>query len=231
MAKKGGAIKKKQQIDKASRRMFLAVAIASFLTGFALVATVFILNKMVFNARVISEKNETYDILLKNNSNIIKLADQVRSLEVNDPLLSIRLSDEEQAFRVVLDALPAVGNSTALGASLRSKILSVPGVLVESIIVNPTIEESSDVAVDPGASGSDTVATPIYFTFKVVGSANNLSQVLKNVERSIRPIMVDEIRFEVSTVDYQSSLMVVGRSFYEPMIEAKLGSKKLESNK
>ena len=229
MSERGKAIKKRQQIDKASRKMFLAVAVASFLTGFALVASVFIINKMVFNTRVISEKNKTYNTLLNNNSGIIRLADQVRSLEVNEDLLSVRLNDEEQAFRVILDALPAIGNSTALGASLKEKILSVPGVSVESIIVNPTIEESSGAILEGDTSSS--IATPIEFTFKVVGAVSNLSQVLKNLERSIRPIVVDTIRFEVSTIDAQSSIMVTGHSFYEPMAEAKLGSKKLESGK
>lgn len=229
MSEKGKAIKKRQQIDRANRKMFLAVAVASFLTGFALVASVFIINKMVFNTRVISEKNKTYNALLNNNSNIIKLADQVRALEVNEALLSVRLNDEEQAFRVVLDALPAVGNSTALGASLREKILSVPGVLIESIVVNPTAEESSGAT--PESDESNSAATSIEFTFKVIGAVSDLSQVLKNLERSIRPVVVDTIRFEVSTVDAQSSLMVTGHSFYEPMAEAKLGSKKLESGK
>ena len=124
MSEKGGAVKKKQQIDRASRKMFFAVAVASFLAGFAVVATVFIFNKMVFNAKVISEKNNTHDTLLKNNSNIIRLAEQVRALEMDESLLSIRLNDDEQAFRVVLDALPAIGNSTALGASLKEKSCS-----------------------------------------------------------------------------------------------------------
>lgn len=229
MAEKGRAIKKRQQIDKAGRRMFIVVAIASFLTGFALVASVFIINKMIFNTRVIGEKNKTYDTLLDNNSNIIKLAEQVRGLEIDEALLSIRLSDEEQAFRVVLDALPAVGNSTALGASLKDKILSTPGVTIESIVVNPTSEESSGVIEEGVDAPSESI--PIEFTFRVVGAVSDLSQVLKNMEKSIRPMVVDLVRFEVSTVDAQSSLTVNGHSFYEPMIEARLGSKKLESGK
>jgi hypothetical protein len=237
MSEKGGAIKKKQQIDKASRKMFFAVAVASFLAGFAVVATVFIFNKMVFNAKVISEKNNTHDILLKNNSNIIRLAEQVRALEVDESLLSIRLNDDEQAFRVVLDALPAIGNSTALGASLKEKILAVPGVLVESIIVNPTIEESSELLLEQSSIDIELVedptalAVPIDFTFKIVGSIGDLSQALKNMERSIRPMIVTEVRFEVSSSDNQSTLAVTGRSFYEPMLEARLGSKEIRSDK
>jgi hypothetical protein len=151
--------------------------------------------------------------------------------------LSIRLNDDEQAFRVVLDALPAIGNSTALGASLKEKILAVPGVLVESIIVNPTIEESSELLLEQSSIDIELVedptalAVPIDFTFKIVGSIGDLSQALKNMERSIRPMIVTEVRFEVSSSDNQSTLAVTGRSFYEPMLEARLGSKEIRSDK
>ena len=75
------------------------------------------------------------------------------------------------------------------------------------------------------------LAIPIDFTFKIVGSISDLSQALKNMERSIRPMIVTEVRFEVSSSDNQSTLAVTGRSFYEPMLEARLGSKEIRSDK
>lgn len=231
MVKKTKALKKRQQIDKAGRNMFTVVAITSFVTGFAIVAAVFIISKMLFNVRVISEKNKTYDVLLENNKNIVKLAEQVRALEIDESLVSARLDDTEQSFQVILDALPAVGNSTALGASLRDKILSVPGVIVDNLTVNPTSEESTSGEFSQEALSNDD-SIPILFNFKVIGRVGDVSQVLKNMEKSIRPIMVDVVRFEVSTGDdAQSSLVVQGRSFYEPMLEAKLKNKKIESGK
>ncbi len=235
MAKPTKAIKKKQQIDKAHHNMFVVVAGAAFLTGFAIVAAVFMFNKILFNNRVLAEKNNTFSVLENNNKNLVSLAEEVRALQANDDLRSVRIGDGDN-LRVVLDALPAIGNSNALGASLKDKILAVPGVTIETISVTSTPDET-DIPLEPESDQgltdgeSEITSSPIYFTFKLSGNVADLSQALKNVERSIRPIILDSVTLEVSSTDGQSNLVAVGHSFYEPLLEVKLGKKILENKK
>jgi len=52
------AIRKRTQIAKANRTMFLWVAVISALVGFALVGSLFLIQKAVFNEKVLTEKNK-----------------------------------------------------------------------------------------------------------------------------------------------------------------------------
>lgn len=225
------SLKKRQQIDSAHRNMFIAVAVTAFVVGSSLVASALMVNRILFYNQVIAEQNKTYETLVKNNQNLDKLAASVRGLEVNDNLASVNLGGKS-SLSVVLDALPALGNSTALGASLKEKILSVPGVIIEHIAVDGTPEET-DSKNQTGTlqNFSGIQIGQITFTFRVNGSASLLSQVLKNVEKSIRPISVDMVRFEASMDEKKSTMIVAGRSFYEPMQEVKLKTKVIKSKK
>lgn len=221
------ALKKRQQIDVVQRNMFIIVAVAAFVLGFAIMAIVFLSNKLAFNQRVINEKNKTLTTLTSNNRNLDDLAGEVMALQVNDALLSARL-DGSDGLRVVLDALPATGNSNALGASLKDRILAIPGIMIESIDMVSTIDELS-----PGQFVTSTIGSgdfnSISFSFKVLGKASDLSQVLKNIEKSIRPIVVDSVKFEASSSSEQNIMTVTGHSFYEPMLQAELGKKTIDS--
>lgn len=227
MSTQNKSLKKRQQIDAAHRNMFLAVAISAFLTGFAIVAAIFMFNKMSFNNRVIGEKTKTHQTLLRNNKNLEHLATEIKSLQTNDNLRAVSLGNNDN-LKAILDALPAIGNSTALGASLKDKILTVPGVIIENISVESIASEVDEATV---ASSNEDSTNQINFSFKVSGRAGNLSQVLKNMERSIRPMVVDNVRFEVSTNENQSILNVSGHSFYEPMLEAKLFNRIIRSRR
>ena len=136
------SLKKRQQIDSTHRNMFVAVAVTAFVVGSSLVASALMVDRILFYNEVIAKQNKTYDTLVKNNQNLDKLAASVKALEVNDNLKSVNFSGNS-SLNVVLDALPALGNSTALGASLKEKILSVPGVIIEQIVVDSTPEESA----------------------------------------------------------------------------------------
>lgn len=230
MAKSGKAIRKYQLIDKANRGVFTVVAVAVFLISFGLVAVIFMFNKMTFNANVISEKNKTYDVLVQNNKNMESLAQEFQALQTNDALRSIKVSDDDDAVKVVFDALPGTGNSTALGASLKDKLLSVPGVRIEHLTVEGTPEEVAPDELEEGLGEiDDSIGHYIVFDFKVIGEVSELSTVLRNLEKSIRPIVASNVQFEVSTSEDQSSLTVRGYSFYEPMIDAKLGTKTIKA--
>ena len=64
---KESSIRKRQQIFKANRMMFLWVAMASAVIGFALVISISLMQRIIYNQKVIGEKNKTYSTLANNN--------------------------------------------------------------------------------------------------------------------------------------------------------------------
>ncbi len=207
------AIRKRSQIAKANRTMFLWIAISSALIGAAVVVSIFLFQKMIFNERVLAEKQNTVSTLQHNNSIVSSLEDEVRILDTNTALASVKANANDQALQVILDALPSEPNSLALGASLQNKLLV--GLPIESLQVDPIIGvealSGDDSTVD---ASEEAAASQITFQFTVKGSEAALKQVLQNLERSIRVIEITSLRIETSGGEQQMS--VQARAFYEP---------------
>lgn len=219
------ALRKRTQIASANRTMFIWVAGVSVVFGFALVASMFLFQMLVFNERVLIKKNQTISNLKSNNSIADSLKKQVKALESNQALNEIKAYPDDNALQVILDALPSEANSVALGSSLQRKLIeSVPGIIIESLVPEPVLgieELNGDTAVvDASADGSSSQAE-IPFSLMVNGTENNLKQMLINFEKSIRTIDVTMITIEKqSGADGQVSdilsLSLRGRAFYEP---------------
>ena len=73
MAKKEVALRKRQKIHKANHNIFIVVAVAAFIAGFSLVGATFLIKKIIFNQKVLSEKNNTISTLRQNNKNVPKI--------------------------------------------------------------------------------------------------------------------------------------------------------------
>ncbi len=214
------AIRKRTQIAKANRTMFIWIAIASALVGTALVVSIFLGQKLIYNEKVLGEKLNTVTTLDDNLAVIDDLKTDVQALEANAALGSIKANETDQALQVVLDALPSEANSLALGASLQSRLLSgiTGNYSVESLQVTPVqgVESSSEAAdtTDASASDSGSGAGEINFSFSVEGDQQALRQVLQNLERSIRTIVVTSVSVEVQSE--RLVMNVQGHAFYEP---------------
>lgn len=214
---KGVAFRKRAQIAKANRVMFMWVAGVSVLFGVAAVGTIFLTQMLFFNERVLQEKDRTIAILKQNNGNVKDLEDQVRLLDTNQALIDSKAKPEDQAIQVILDALPSDANSLALGASLQTKLLSgIGGLELISLQVDPVVGleylSSSDV-LDSAADSVDTQGE-ITFRFSVTGNEAALKQALKNLESSIRTIDITSLKIENQGSKLQ--LTVQARAFYEP---------------
>src|SRR5690606_31131977 len=110
MAQNDAAVRKRAQITQTNRTMFLWIAVASALIGAGIVVSIFLVQRLVYNEDVLSKKQETVSTLNSNLAAIDGLKQEVRKLDVNSALLSARASDEDQAVRVILDALPSEAN-------------------------------------------------------------------------------------------------------------------------
>jgi hypothetical protein len=211
------AIRKRTQITKANRTMFLWIAAGSVVVGCALVVAFFLAQKLVYNEKVLAEKEKTVATLNANNAIIPELETQVRVLDTNEALESVRASDDDQTIQVILDALPSDANSLALGASLQNKLLAgISGLTLESLQVDPVVgvESLTDTASEQDASATDSGANQITFQFAVSGSQDALKQVLTNLERSIRAIDILSLRIESQGSTQLMSIQA--RAFYEP---------------
>ena len=215
--KSDAAIRKRTQIAQASRTMFIWIAVASALIGTAVVVSIFLVQKLAYNEKVLAVKQTTVSTLDHNLSVIDGLKTDVQALDANSALLSVKANENDQALQVVLDALPAEANSLALGASLQNKLLAgIQGdYTLKSLRVSPVtgIETATDATVvDAAATG--VTNTQIDFSFSVKGYHSALRQILQNLERSIRTIVVTSLNLDTQSGGI--TMTVEGHAFYQP---------------
>lgn len=218
------AVRKRQQISKANSTMFMWVAIASALIGFAGVVSYFMVQKLWYNQTDIGKQEKSIQIIKNNENAASELKRNVRVTNASEILTKLRISEDDEPAQVVLDALPANPNSAALGASLQSdKLLNRSGVTIESMNVTP-IQGVEDETSDPAAESASGAAFPkIVFNFTISvpnGQADTLKAVLKGIERSIRAINVTESRIE--SQGQRISMTITGEAYYEPAADLSL---------
>lgn len=208
------AIRKRTQIAKANRTMFLWIAAASALVGAALVVSYFMAQKLVYNEKVLAAKSQTVSTLENNNRVVSDLQDEIRVLDTNPALNSIKANESDQAIQVILDALPSEANSLALGASLQNRLLTgIDGLTLESIQVDPVVGVET-ITSRTARRTSQTTESTIRFQFVVTGSDAALKQVLQNLERSIRTIKVNNVVIAIQGSG--PTMTVQGEAYYEP---------------
>lgn len=212
--KNTASFRKRAQITKANRVMFMWVAGASVVVSASIVMALMMFQKGMHNQKAISKLHETVKTLKTNNSNVPNLEDKLRALGSNESLLALRSNDTDNALRVILDALPADPNPSALGASMQSRLFG--DIAVESIQVTPLGSAEAAVAAEEGATTADTgsEAQSIAFQFSVKGSAPQLKDLLTRLERSIRTIQITNLKLESS--GGEQTLTVEGEAYYLP---------------
>ncbi len=187
-------LKKRQQISKANRLVFLWVAGASVAVTVAIVLSQFMIKQFLFNNTVISTMTDTNDTLKKNAQAYEPLKTEIIKLIAAKELTDLRTSPNDSALQVVIDAMPTVDDRMGLAASLQQVILSKSGVQIEQLsfvdqassVVDPTVTTSS---VTPSGQINE-----IPFAFKVSGSYDQLKVLFENMNQSIRPINVTVIK-------------------------------------
>lgn len=215
------ALRKRTQISKANRTMFIWIAASSALVGFAIVIAIFLGQKLVFNEKILIEKNKTISVLNADNKVVGDLKTQVQVLDTNTDLASVKARDSDQTIQVILDALPSDANSLALGASLQNKLLAgVAGLTIDSLQVDPVVgieslTSSTGTVISTSKSTSGIASeSQITFRFAVSGNPDALKQALTNLERSIRTIDITNLQIE--NQGSTQIMTVQGRAFYEP---------------
>lgn len=216
-------LRKRQKIDSSKRTMFIAVAVVAFASGIALVVSFFLVKQIIFHSEVIGEKQSTIDTIRGNVAAADELKDNIRVLDANQALNSVKISDDSSALQVILDALPADANADALGASIQVRFVgAVGGVSVESLVVQPDVASEEDEFVELDEEGQQDNPN-IRFSMSVKGSADALKELLTLFERSIRVIDLTSVEIQADTSGLIMSLE--GRAYYEPAQTVELGTK------
>lgn len=233
MATEGTALRKRQQIANANRMMFLWVAGVSIVVGIAAVLSLFLIQKALFNEKVLAEKSKTASTLVKNNQAVEELQNQIRVLNTNDDLKENMVAGETQPVQVVLDALPAGANSSAFGASLQKHFLQADGIRLDSLNVEPVqdveVTLSDDSVRSAETSDGGDSEYKIQFNFDVSTDASNaaaLKNLLVRLERSIRPITLTGVVIEAQ--GDRLSLRAEGHTYYQPARTVDLKDKVVE---
>ncbi len=212
MVQKNIAIRKRAQIAAANRMMFMWVVGVSVVFGFAVVGIIFLAQILVFNEKVLAEKNRTVKNLDASILVVPKLETNVKKLDANQALIDSKSKSDDQAIQAIIDALPSDSNSLALGASFQNKLLAnISGLVINSLQIE---------SVDGRAS---SIVGEINFNFSVSGDDNALRQVLTNLELSIRTIDITAIN--INSQGGSRIMSVKGRAFYEPAIKVELKEK------
>lgn len=206
-----GIIRKRSLIAKTRKTVFIWVAGASSVIGAVVVIAVLLVQTIIFNANVISMKNDTLDTLKSNIEVVPELEAEIRLLNTNKELKEVALSDDTRPIQSILDALPADDNRLALGASLQQKIFAdIPGLTVDSLSVDPSASSGQVMAEEDIEGGVQELA----FTASISGNADALKAALQRAERSIRAINIKTIN--ATTAGDAVSLQITGSAYYLP---------------
>lgn len=191
-----GGMKKRQQIDHSSRAMFAWVAGASVIVAFALVASIFIMQQIIFNEKVLLAKNETASKLSQNVQTAKELNKAVNRLRGDRLLGQIQgVNEKSNNLDKVFAALPYDNDEIAVGSSLETTLLT--GLNVESLSVGQQAVGGTESVVAPVGDGA-TNAQPITFGFKVTGNEDQLKELFTKLNRSIRPMQINTLQLEAA---------------------------------
>jgi len=209
MAQKEAALRKRQQIAQSNRTMFIWVAIASAVIGFALVTSWFLVQQIMFRQKIVNQKIDTVTKLHKNNAAVSELQKNIGVVEsTNSALSSAKANPSENSLQVILDALPAERNQLALGSSLQEKLAGgQPGVSLDAL----------DTVGATATSSAKAVGAIQIMPFAMTTSStdpNNLHSLLKRLESSVRIINIDNLKIEQSA--NKTSLAIAAHAFYLP---------------
>lgn len=208
-----GGLKKRQQIDNASRSMFIWVAVAAVAVSICVVMAQFLFQKWSYNTRVLNAKYAAADTLKKNIVNAKQLQEAVNNLVSNQDLASVKTNTDDPNTQSVLDALPSRFDPTALGTSLQQAILSRSGVAIEGITV-PSDEEGTTTTTDGSTPEVDATPKEMKFEITVSGSYDKIRNMMLDLERTIRPMKVTSITLNGD--DSAMTAAIAGVTYYQP---------------
>ncbi len=205
---------KRLAISKANAQMVAAVAIASFVTVFCLVASKTVFSQNRYQARVISAKEAAHKQLEQNINNYNGLATAYKAFDsASTNIIGGNKNgtgdNDGPNSKIILDALPDRYDFPALTSSIE-KILSDNHLQVTSISgTDDQLNQQGNTA----SANPQPVQMPFSFT---VSNANyqSVDQLLAKLQQSIRPLQIDTL--DISGGQSNMTVTVTAHTYYQP---------------
>ncbi len=204
---------KHMQIEQANSRIMLVVAVASVVTIFSLVSAKTLLLQINHQRHIIGARSAAVKQLKKN----IEVADSLENYfdafnSANPNMIggiannsATGPSDGDNA-RITLDALPSVYDYPALVTSLE-KILKTQQLSAISITgTDQSDTQDNKPSVSPKAG-------PIEIISSGTGNYDAIQNVIKDLERSIRPF--DIVKFELQGNETKLQMTATVTTYYQ----------------
>ncbi len=219
-------VRKRQKIDQTNKQMMLWVAGAAAAVTICAMLAINLIGQIKYQAKIISKKSETSETLKTSLDAVTALTKNINTLQTDQNLLALRADTDDTAFNVVIDALPTEDDATALGSSIQEKVLAGSGVSLESFeyaTINGATATGNTATTDTTKSTSSIrpEAQAITFRFKITGSYDSIKAALINIEKTIRPIIIQNLDID-GTVD-ELTATVSATTYYVPRVHYAVG--------
>lgn len=223
------SLQKRQLIRNAGRNVFIAVSAASVVVGSCAVGLYFLWQEMLFQGKVIGEKQKVIDVLgddTKGNIKaIVDLRTNIENLYANESLG--KLTDgkfDKDRWRTIGDMLPLPNEEGLLNLALTSgsivRLATVPGLNLERL----TLPDASTIS--PLGAGDVTV---ISADFTITGTKDNILKSLYQIERSVRQLDITSMKWTYSS-DQKISLNASANIYFTSNMTIELVDKVIVSD-
>lgn len=204
---------KRIAINKTEAKLAIIIGIATFIVIFSLVASKALFDQMLYQNKVINQKETALKI---SEANIAAVDELSRSYQEFAEATTNVLGGNPQGDadkdgdnpRIILDALPSKYDFPALATSLE-KLLKDNNVAITSITGN-------DDEVAQSTAAASGLPLPVEIPFTVVVEVNNANakDLMRLFERSIRPIQIE--RINISQNQGNLSVTIDAKTYYQP---------------
>lgn len=231
-------VKKRQEIDNTRKQVFIWTAAASAAVVVCIMVGINLFQRISYQNKVNDELGKTEKTMQQNVTNaksVRRQVDQLKSKTSRTLSLDQLKTADSTVFQVVLDALPTSNDAVDLSSSLQREILSGSGVSIESINVDginsasttDSNGETTDSESGSTKGGSMPTAQPITFTVNFTGTYDQVNQALKDIERTIRPIVINKLSIQGS--DSKLEVTINATTYYSPSVNFEMGEKEVKN--
>jgi hypothetical protein len=206
---------KRVAISKANAQMVAVLAVASFVTVFCLFAAKAVWSNNSYQSRVVTKKELALNTLKKNIETFDDLSKHYSAFNETPTNLIGGVNNgtgdnDGSNSKLILDALPSNYDFPALTSSLE-KILN------DSKLKITTITGTDDQLNQEGTPAATAKIQPVAIPFSFTVGETNYNAVrdlIKKLERSIRPIQIDNI--DASGGGNNMTVTINGHTYFQP---------------
>lgn len=206
---------KRLQIDKAQSTVLITVCVCTAVTIFSLISTKALLSQAAYHRKEINAKKAALKQINSNLAAASNLVSQYQTFNSSNPnAIGGKNSSDPSArppdgtnSRVVLDALPSKYDFPALVSSMSSLLNS-------NAVASPSVSGTDQSSTVSAAPSTAPQPVPIPISLSGTSSYAGLQHLLKDIERSIRPIDITNLQMSGNASNISFSLQT--NTYFQP---------------